>query len=173
MWEYINPDELYHWKYIKKVRKNGSWVYYYDKSQNKLSSMERDINIKRRSLGDSADRYVDKRYKQDMKRAYENTSNNPNGPKNVSNWYNAREQQRTRDYYIDSGPGKYKRNDIERDEYFKNKHSKTVRGKIDKFMAKNGVKMAKDLTRASDLVVKGKSKLKHITRVLKSSIRTL
>ena len=26
-------DELYHWKYIKRVKKNGKWRYYYDKDQ--------------------------------------------------------------------------------------------------------------------------------------------
>lgn len=25
-----NTDELKHWKYIKKVKKNGKWRYYYD-----------------------------------------------------------------------------------------------------------------------------------------------
>ncbi len=28
-----NADELMHWKYVKRVRKNGKWVYYYDRSQ--------------------------------------------------------------------------------------------------------------------------------------------
>lgn len=26
-------DELYHWKYIKKVKKNGKWIYYYTEEQ--------------------------------------------------------------------------------------------------------------------------------------------
>lgn len=29
----ISSDELMHWKYIKKVKKNGKWVYYYDDSE--------------------------------------------------------------------------------------------------------------------------------------------
>ena len=28
----VSDSELYHWKYVKKVRKNGRWVYYYDQS---------------------------------------------------------------------------------------------------------------------------------------------
>ena len=29
--DYIIEDgELYHWKYIKKVKRNGRWIYYYD-----------------------------------------------------------------------------------------------------------------------------------------------
>ena len=31
--DYISPN-LMHWKYIKKERKNGRWVYYYDNSLN-------------------------------------------------------------------------------------------------------------------------------------------
>lgn len=26
----ISPDEIYHWKYKRKFRKNGHWVYVYD-----------------------------------------------------------------------------------------------------------------------------------------------
>ena len=26
----IKDGELYHWKYIKKVKRNGRWIYYYD-----------------------------------------------------------------------------------------------------------------------------------------------
>lgn len=26
-------DEMYHWKYIKRERKNGKWVYYYDTTE--------------------------------------------------------------------------------------------------------------------------------------------
>lgn len=33
MFGQIYDDELYHWKYIKKVKKNGKWRYYYDKEQ--------------------------------------------------------------------------------------------------------------------------------------------
>jgi hypothetical protein len=32
--DYISPN-LVHWKYIKKERKNGRWVYYYDESGDK------------------------------------------------------------------------------------------------------------------------------------------
>jgi hypothetical protein len=32
-------DELYHWKYIKREKKNGKWVYYYDNpEENKVNS---------------------------------------------------------------------------------------------------------------------------------------
>lgn len=29
----ISDDELMHWKYIKRTKKNGRWVYYYDESE--------------------------------------------------------------------------------------------------------------------------------------------
>ena len=28
-----SDDELIHWKYVKRVKKNGRWVYYYDQSE--------------------------------------------------------------------------------------------------------------------------------------------
>ena len=33
-------DELKHFKYIKRVKKNGKWRYYYDESSNKLKNLE-------------------------------------------------------------------------------------------------------------------------------------
>ncbi len=29
----ISDDELMHWKYIKREKKNGKWVYYYDEKE--------------------------------------------------------------------------------------------------------------------------------------------
>lgn len=29
----FSDDELMHWKYVKKTKKNGRWVYYYDESE--------------------------------------------------------------------------------------------------------------------------------------------
>ena len=39
---YISDTELYHWKYIKKERRNGKWVYYYDESE--LKTKETNMN---------------------------------------------------------------------------------------------------------------------------------
>lgn len=33
------PDDIQHWKYVKKVRKNGKWRYYYDED-----SVRSDVN---------------------------------------------------------------------------------------------------------------------------------
>lgn len=50
-------DELYHWKYIKKVKKNGKWRYYYDMDELKddlgYDELER-VNIYKEML-DKAD----------------------------------------------------------------------------------------------------------------------
>lgn len=41
MWEYTYADELYHWKYIKKLKKNGKWRYYYDMESFKKDATEK------------------------------------------------------------------------------------------------------------------------------------
>ena len=37
----VSDDVLMHWKYIKRVKKNGKWRYYYDEE-----SLKRDIKDK-------------------------------------------------------------------------------------------------------------------------------
>lgn len=41
MWTYKYTDELYHWKYLKKEKKNGKWRYYYD-----MESLKKDAITK-------------------------------------------------------------------------------------------------------------------------------
>ena len=33
MWRYNYPDELYHWQYIKRIKVNGKWRYFYDEAE--------------------------------------------------------------------------------------------------------------------------------------------
>lgn len=40
MWQYQYADELYHWKYIKKLKKNGKWRYYYDMESFKKDAID-------------------------------------------------------------------------------------------------------------------------------------
>ena len=40
MWQYQNTDELYHYKYIRRYKKNGKWRYVYDDSEYKRKSKE-------------------------------------------------------------------------------------------------------------------------------------
>lgn len=44
----ISSDELMHFKYIKRERKNGRWVYYYDQSE--LDQAERDARKVERKI---------------------------------------------------------------------------------------------------------------------------
>ena len=37
---YVSSNELYHWKYIKREKKNGKWVYYYDTGANAKKNYE-------------------------------------------------------------------------------------------------------------------------------------
>lgn len=57
-------DGIKHWKYIKKEKKNGRWVYYYNDSDLKKYKQEADRNEealryenKKRGYGDDASRY--------------------------------------------------------------------------------------------------------------------
>ena len=39
----LSDDQLMHWKYIKREKKNGKWVYYYDESElNKAKKAAKD-----------------------------------------------------------------------------------------------------------------------------------
>ena len=43
-----NPDdELHHWKYIKRIKKNGKWKYFYDDSE--LKKFENEVTEVRRN----------------------------------------------------------------------------------------------------------------------------
>lgn len=46
-------DELYHWKYIKREKKNGKWRYYYDKN-----SASSDIKTKRDKYDSVSKKYI-------------------------------------------------------------------------------------------------------------------
>ena len=53
----VSDDELIHFKYIKRERKNGRWVYYYDESQ--LKRAEADYNKARSEKQNAASNYKD------------------------------------------------------------------------------------------------------------------
>ena len=38
----VSNDQLMHWKYIKREKKNGRWVYYYDQSE--LNALKSNVN---------------------------------------------------------------------------------------------------------------------------------
>lgn len=42
----VSDDELMHWKYIKREKKNGRWVYYYNQSELDAAKAEADRTTK-------------------------------------------------------------------------------------------------------------------------------
>ena len=48
----ISDDELMHWKYVKRVKKNGRWVYYYDDQSGRYKeSMDKAKTLNDRAKG--------------------------------------------------------------------------------------------------------------------------
>ena len=50
-------DGLYHWKYIKKERKNGRWVYYYSDAE--YDNAKNNLNIAKNNYYDSEKKLVE------------------------------------------------------------------------------------------------------------------
>lgn len=53
-----SDEELMHWKYIKREKKNGKWVYYYDDSAYRNSIAVKDHEIKQKLLKDAEKQYL-------------------------------------------------------------------------------------------------------------------
>ena len=59
----VSDDVLMHWKYIKREKKNGRWVYYYDDSEMKRAQAEYD-HVKR-SVDYASAKYKDAKTERD------------------------------------------------------------------------------------------------------------
>ena len=62
MWSYQYPDELYHWKYIKKEKdSNGKWRYYYDKGSvgNEINDKTNTVSTNLATVSPEASRTMD------------------------------------------------------------------------------------------------------------------
>lgn len=55
----LSNDELMHWKYIKREKKNGRWVYYYDQSAYDNSIAVQDYKMKQKSLSAAKKQYME------------------------------------------------------------------------------------------------------------------
>ena len=143
MFGQIYDDELYHWKYIKKVKKNGKWRYYYDESANELTKLQGDIDTAQKALDDDFEKYYRNRYQEDMRRAFMEIKENPDGIRNVARWYN--DPVTTEHSKQSYREGKYLRSDLFWAENAYRGHKSTIRGKIDAFMEKHGNTIAKNL----------------------------
>ena len=152
-------DALMHWKYIKKVKKNGKWRYYYSMKDNELTKLQN----QRKNLEDTYNRDFERWYQNRWNSDLRNTSNSEER-KNVNRWYKDRTiKEGTKDTYgFYNGPGYLDRYRVDSAKYFEDKRAKSIGGKVDKFMAKNGAKMAKSLNKAVDAIEKGKKKVANL-----------
>lgn len=166
---YYESDHLAHWKYIKKVRKNGRWVYYYDKDDNELTKLKTEERLRKRVESTAFKRYADRVYKQDLENANKNIKNLPEGPDNVRSWYAWPSTQRRLKEGFHEGRS-YNMTTKERNigwetdwaKRTRENYERTTRGHIDKFMEKNGNKIVKNLNRVSSTVYKFTDKYKNI-----------
>ena len=98
-------------------------------------------------------------YAEDMKWAREHLTELPDGMKNVKAWYSNKElMEATKDTYYQ---GKYLRQDVRDAKNLYEQHKKTISGKVDAFMEKNGSTIAKKLNDASTKISKVVNKAKH------------
>lgn len=151
-----SDDELQHWKYIKRVKKNGKWQYTYDSKDNKLTSLKKEANRTRGALDAHYNVYRNNLYKQDMRDAMANIKNNPDGPKNVKYWYNrTQDPESHKEVYPGGGDLRYQARDAKNDY---ERYKDTVSGKIDAVMEKHGENIAEKLNKPNKYIkrVKGK-----------------
>ena len=154
MWQYNNTiypdDELYHWKYIRKYKKNGKWRYVYKDNKNKkregnlgelAKSAVRDtlgLN-ERKELSDVKNKYENavSKYQEARRGAYQIIEDHTNAPSptryedwpEFSDKFNEalEKAQRDEDYWEERADKHYE----EAREIY-DRYSKTVLGKIDK-----------------------------------------
>ena len=162
-----SDDELQHWKYIKRIKdRNGKWRYIYDQSANKSTSL---ANERRRLSNDhnqKFEKFYKDRWTDDLRKSKTKTERD-----NVNRWYKDKAIKKgIRDtaYEGYDKSGHYDKYRVNSAKYYEEKHAKTVRGKVDKFMEKNGRKIAKNLNSMSDQIDKGKRKVRDLFKRIKT-----
>lgn len=145
-----------HWKYIKRVKKNGKWRYYYSMKDNELTKLQNQRKVLEDTYNRDFERWYQNRWNSDLR----NTSKSEER-KNVNRWYKDRViKEATKDVNSSFGkPGYYAKYQVDTAKYFEDKRAKSIGGKVDKFMARNGYKIAKSLNKAVDAIEKGKKKV--------------
>lgn len=151
-------DELYHWKYIKRIKRpNGTWRYIYDKKSNELTQLRKEADRTQGALDAHYNMYNRNMYKQDMRDAMANVKNNPDGPANVENWY---KNHKDHDYAKEKYNGGFRlRNDADRAKHEYENRRDSIGGKVDAAMEKHGEKIAETLNKPYKYIkrVKGKN----------------
>ena len=161
-------DDLMHWKYIKKKKgKNGKWIYYYDRTANKLTNLEAQKAKAQYDYDRAFGKYWNDRYNADLNSARK--ENDKIGIDNVNRWYrDYRIKHHTKQYIKDVPVWDAEDMNIKKYAYDLTeaeqdvlRRSDTIGGHVDKFMAKNGRKIASDLNSYSDAVSNTVAKAKR------------
>jgi len=159
----FDPDELRHWKYIKREKVNGKWKYWYDDSSNKLSTLQKKKSTLQTAYDKNFEKFYSNRKAEDLKSAKSETDPKYREWKvnNVNRWYSSSNTKKhTKNAYgMTSGEGYNERREIDAVSRSIDSHSKTVSGTVDRFMQKNGAKAANVLNKISNAVDNAKSKL--------------
>lgn len=145
-----------HWKYIKRVKKNGKWYYYYDKSANQLNNLQKDYIKAKAEYNKNFEKFYNNRYRSDLKR-----SENATERENVHRWYkDPTIKKYTKDAWSDYiQPGYVDRLDMEDAQRKRDRRAESIGGKVDKFMSKHGHKIVKRLNDVSTAINNGQRKL--------------
>ena len=186
MWQYNNTiypdDELYHWKYIRKYKKNGKWRYVYKNNKNEKregnlgelakSAVRDTLGLNElKELSGVKNKYENavSKYQEARRRAYQTIEDHTNAPSptRYEDWPEFSDKfseelnkaQRDEDYWEERADKHY-------EEALKiyDRYSKTVLGKIDK-TARN---VASEIDLAVYRTVKaGKNLVKSILKKFK------
>ena len=89
------------------------------------------------------------------------TANNPTEKRNVNRWYKDPEiREHTKNAYSNYGqPGYLDKTNLDYSKWDKEKRSRSIGGKVDKFMSKNGHKIAKSMNKSTKMIEKGQRKV--------------
>lgn len=105
----MKDDELYHWKYRDKYKKNGKWVYIYDEAKKTYNNAKVAVKKTRKKVGKKIDKIEKqakkdyKKFKKDVGKTYDKVSKDvkvayDNASKAVSKAYNTTSQAVSKAY---------------------------------------------------------------------------
>lgn len=131
----LTDEELMHWKYIKKEKKNGRWVYYYDDNAAKLV-----LDLQKESVNKAKSNEIDKAiaYHDAKEKLDNNTITLGSGARmvNVLDLYDEETAKKNYKNAIAKAKKAVRRYETMRVEYVINKVSSTTISKVANFFSK-------------------------------------
>ena len=167
-------DELKHWKYIKREKKNGKWRYTYDDSSSEANVLKKKADEAQKKLDEHFEEFWQKRYESDIASAQANLKTNPQAVENVNRWYSNPEiKERTKETYRE---GDNLRWWADWEKYWYEREKDSLGGKIDASIIKTekwvhdkvlNTKVG-DIT--ADVIGRGEEQLNSLVEKLKKNI---